>query len=476
MRKFTLLFSFLLGFIVVIQAQQVPVLTQSQINPFLLNPAYAGQSDYANVYLHTRSLWTAMPDAPQQYYLTADGALNNAKVGLGFTLHANIEPIIRNIGALLTYRYKIRLAEHHFLSGGLSGGFLQNSLDFDKAIVENPLELADFRGSWSKFNFDFNIGLLYQFRGLEIGAVVKQLINTPFSYEHTTSEKSLTYRLVRHYEFSAAYHWRFSERFALKSLFVTQSTEGMPFNFMLNACVTYMDNYWIGAGYKLQSAYSIIAGLIISDRLTVGYNCDIAASDYRSQFGLTHEVVIGYRFARQSKRATPGETINHSNISRLQQVAQQQSEELDRLKQANTDLKKQVNTQENTKAAYDSRYEEQQKLLEIYANERAFTDSLIAVYSTSLDSITNDSLQTRHYYVVVGSYFKLADAKVFQKILEREINMETKITTSDDGKYYFVYTRTIDSKSAANNEFSRLTRMNIQKYISGNLWIYGSNR
>jgi type IX secretion system PorP/SprF family membrane protein len=469
MKKYFLFLTVFISVTLPAWSQQVPILTQSQINPFLLNPAYAGTGDWASVFMHTRSMWTAMTDAPQQYFLTVDGALNNSKVGLGLMLHANVEPIIRNMGALLTYRYKIRLADHHFLSGGLSGGFVQNSLDFSKAVVANPEELADFRGDWSQFNFNVHIGLLYQFKYLDVGIAVKQLTNTPFTYENTTTEKSFIYRLMRHYELSIAYHWKMNDYFALKPLFVAQSVEGMPFNFMFNFAGSYLDRYWVGGGYKLQSAYSILVGLAISDRLTLGYNCDIPATGFRSHFGVTHEVAIGYRFTKQSKKIMPGESISRNNVNHLQGIAQQQSEEIDRLKQSNEDLKKQLNRQEEL---YNSRNTEQQQLLEIYARDRAFIDSLMRTYEINIDNLPNETFQ-QNYYVVVGAYYNIADAKIFQKILEREIGLETNIILSDNGKYYFVYSKIITSKEEAKTEFKRLMGMNIQQYIYGNLWIYG---
>jgi type IX secretion system PorP/SprF family membrane protein len=466
-RRKHLLLGILISISTALGAQQIPMLTQSHINPFLLNPAYAGNSDWTTVFLHTRSMWTSMPDAPQQYFLTADGALNNAKIGLGLMVHANVEPIIRNIGALLTYRYKIRLAEHHFLSGGLSGGFVQNSLDFSKAFVANPEEIAEFQGGRSEINFNFNAGLLYQFKALDVGVVVKQLTNTPFTYENTTTEESLVYRLIRHYEFLAAYRWAINDNFTLKPLFVAQSVEGMPFHFMLNACVSYWDKYWIGIGYKLQAAYSAIVGLAVSDRLVIGYNCDIPANGYHPQFGTTHEITIGYRFARQSKKRTPNENINHSDISQLQKIAQRQSEEIDRLKQSNEELQKRVEQQESL---YNSRDAELQQLHEIYARDHVFMDSLRQVYRVNLGSITDTS--QREIYVILGSYYMVSNAKIFQKILEREAGLNTWIVSSIDKKYYFVYSKIVLSRAEANAELKRLTDMNIQKYLNGNVWFY----
>jgi type IX secretion system PorP/SprF family membrane protein len=467
-RKKHLLLGILISASTALEAQQVPILTQSQVNPYLLNPAYAGSSDWANIFLHTRHAWTAMPDAPQQYFLTADGSMNNPKIGVGLTVYSNIESIIKNFGALLTYRYKIRLAEHHFLSGGLSAGLVQNSLDFSKISVMNPEELSEFQGSRSKLNFDFNAGLLYQFNNLDIGLTVRQLTNTPYHYEHTTSGQSLVYRLIRHYEFLAAYRWTINDNFALKPLFAAQSVEGMPFHFMLNACVNYLEKYWIGAGYKLQAAYSAIVGLTVSDRLVIGYNCDIPANGYHSQFGMTHEITIGYRFTRQSKKNTTGENISQKNIRQLQEMAQRQSEEIDRMKQSNEELQKRVAQQESL---FNSRDAELQQLHEIYARNHAFMDSLKQIYSVNPGSIADTSQQKT--YVILGAYYKVPDAKIFQKILEREAGLDTRIVASTDGKYYFVYSKTVISKAEADAELKRLTDMDIQKYIDGNVWFYG---
>lgn len=473
MKKYGLLLNALMFFSTMAWAQQVPILTQSQINPFLLNPAYAGSSDWANVFLHTRNMWTSMPDAPQQYFLTVDGAMNNSKVGLGFTMHANVEPIIRNIGALLTYRYKIRLADYHFLSGGLSGGVFQNSLDFSKAVVANPEELADFQGDWSRVKFNVHIGLLYQFKGLDVGVVIKQLTNTPFAYENTTNEKLLFYRLMRHYEMSIAYQWRANDDFTVQPLFVAQSVEGMPFNFMLNTAVRYLDRYWVGVGYKLQSAYSIIAGLAISDRLLIGYNCDVPATGYRSHFGITHEVAVGFLFARQSRKALAAERVSYGNVNRMQDMVQRQNEDLDRLKQDNEDLKRRLDKQEEL---YSSRSAEQQQLLEMYTRDRAFIDSLTHMYGIDMETLPSEIEQqaSAKYHIVLGAYHNVADSKVFQKIVEREIGLETGIVASANGKYYFVYSKTVTTRAEANTEFKRLQAMNVQKYIYGNLWIYSN--
>jgi hypothetical protein len=99
-------------------------------------------------------------------------------------------------------------------------------------------------------------------------------------------------------------------------------------------------------------------------------------------------------------------------------------------------------------------------------------DSLRQVYSINPDSIVDTAQQK--IYVILGVYYRIPDAKIFQKILEREAGLDTWIIPSTDGKYYFVYSKTVFSKAEANAELKRLMDMDIQKYINGNLWFYGN--
>jgi hypothetical protein len=91
----------------------------------------------------------------------------------------------------------------------------------------------------------------------------------------------------------------------------------------------------------------------------------------------------------------------------------------------------------------------------------------------TLESVNDSAKTQKDFYMIVGAYLTLADAKFFQKVLERELGLQTLIFEREDNKYFFVYTQKVHSREEANKEYRRLKRMNIGQYINGNVWIYG---
>lgn len=90
------------------------------------------------------------------------------------------------------------------------------------------------------------------------------------------------------------------------------------------------------------------------------------------------------------------------------------------------------------------------------------------------DSNTDPSIDK--YYVVTGAYFNVEDAKLLQKILKREMNMDTRVVSRADRKFFFVVSKEVSTNDEAQAEMKRLKESGIGKYINGNTWIYGSGK
>ena len=66
MKKLTLLFvSIFMGSM--LQAQQLPQLSQFMINDFAVNPAIAGMDDYYQIKTSVRNQWVGIEDAPKNW-------------------------------------------------------------------------------------------------------------------------------------------------------------------------------------------------------------------------------------------------------------------------------------------------------------------------------------------------------------------------------------------------------------------------
>jgi hypothetical protein len=78
-------------------------------------------------------------------------------------------------------------------------------------------------------------------------------------------------------------------------------------NLMIN------NRFWVGAGYRLQDAVIVTAGLEIMPNLKLGYSYDYTTSDIRTYSSGTHEVMLGYCF-RPNK---PIKRMFHRNVRML---------------------------------------------------------------------------------------------------------------------------------------------------------------
>ena len=95
---------------------------------------------------------------------------------------------------------------------------------------------------------------------------------------------------------------------------------------------------------------------------------------------------------------------------------------------------------------------------------------------SNVNNSRNEELATDKFYVVTGAYFLIDDAKLLQKILLRELNLQTQVVSRPDRKYFFVVSKEVISNEEAQEEMKRLNSLQIKKYINGNPWVYGSGK
>ena len=73
----------ILGSLIQIKAQQTPVFTEYNYNPFLINSAYAGTNLDAEATLSNSGFNNEFPGTPKNFAFTFNTALNEGKMGLG---------------------------------------------------------------------------------------------------------------------------------------------------------------------------------------------------------------------------------------------------------------------------------------------------------------------------------------------------------------------------------------------------------
>ncbi len=288
------------------EAQQLPVMHHYLYNRFLLNPAAAGSTPYANFFVTHRRQWDKMPDAPVTNVFTADANIKDTRFGVGGQLFTDETHILTNVGGSASFAYHLPFNEagDHRLSLGISVGAVNKRIDFANATVAQPNDVALLGNNANQMYVDASAGLQYQYKGLTVGVAIPQIAGNGVVFRQQSSE-NVQYRLARHYLGMASYKLQFGETgkgFTVEPIALMRYVEGLPFQLEANVLAGWRDMLFVGGGYRLADASVIAAtaGLRLSDKFTIAYSIETGGQN-AANLGMSHEITVGYRFPVKNK-------------------------------------------------------------------------------------------------------------------------------------------------------------------------------
>lgn len=284
----------------VVQAQQLPQLTQYQFNDYVFNPAVAGSRPFFELRSAHRYQWVGIQDAPRTFALSGSTPLGK-NMGLGGYIFTDIVGPTRRTGVQFSYAYHLRLTEDLKLSLALSGGLLQFLIDGSKITLHDqgdPTMDDQLRGELkpdAKFAF-----YLYHPR-FWFGASAPQLLGNKIYFYNTQSE-TLS-RMEHHYYVTGGYRFLLSEDWKVEPSFMVKYVSPVPTKIDLTATVRYRDAFWLGASYRTNDAWCAMLGYWYKQSFQFGYSYDIITSNLRNYSTGTHEVMLAVTIGKQPAKA-----------------------------------------------------------------------------------------------------------------------------------------------------------------------------
>jgi len=472
MNKRLLYITLWLASIVPAMGQQVPVFSLTRNIPVFYNPAMAGIDNETRLFVNYRQQWAGFTNAPETFLLGIEGRFNE-KMAAALTLHNDITDIYGQLGGYAYYSYKIKLHKNHTLYLGLSAGLKQNRIYFDKIKANDPTEVSILENTEATTRFDAGAGLAYNFKNLTVQISALQITNQGYKYQLQSEFKSYDYQLIDHLFISTGYKIETKNpELTFIPEISARNMQGIPLQFGGSLTTEYTRLISLTLGYRQSYNFFAAINFNINQNISFAYAYERPGRDFRGLSYGSHEIMIAYKF---SKGKDYGETASNKDWRQLKQQNRQLFQETEQLQQENERLTKQLALHDSLVSGQSS---ELKKLREIFENNKAEMQKVRNRYEIDLSEIdsvsTEDTLvKSQAYYVVLGAYFSLADAKFFQKVLEREIGLQTMVITREDGKYFFVYSKQLKNKNELNLELRRIKKMKIEKYIDGNIWIYG---
>ena len=444
-------------------AQQTPLFSQYYLNPYLLNPAFAGSDIQARAFLSYRKQWTGIPGAPETQAFSIDGALENENMGLGIILFNDVTNILGRLNLMGSYSYKIDLTNDQHLTLGASLGVLQNRIYFDRINCDSPDDPTLLNDVDNRSVLDGNLGLKYGYKRFLLGFAVTQLFQNEINHENAADFKTLDFSLIRHYTTTLQYDFDLGKNFTLTPIVLMRVAQGLAPQFDISAIINYQNKLWAGVSYRTQIGTNFSMGFAIDDKFVVGYSYEMPAKKIRELGKGSHEFTIGLRLnkigggrsaAAQDQEFTPIYTSDHH-------LANQ--EKYDALEQKNRQLTEQVEEQNKELALVRSMMQEHRQELE----------QLIKNSAVDLDS--SEEFDPSHdYYLVIGATRDFQEAKTFQRMIKRETGTESRITQNAKKSWYLIYSSTLHSPQEAQSKIKALNENKVHDYIVGTPWVYQS--
>jgi type IX secretion system PorP/SprF family membrane protein len=283
--------------------QQVPFYNHNVVNPYIFNPAMAGNDGEVNTYLVRNQRYSAFGRTSINNYLSIDGSFLKHKPGFGFQAGYMTYGIQQQFTSSLAYSYGIKIDDYNSIRFGISVGVMDNRLDLSAIQVlqqDDPFILALQPNATT---FDMNAGISYSWKGIRVGFAVPQLVGNKVAYSNQNNRGY--YQLARHMMLSAEYDYPLSKRgeIMLKPNALLRFVPGAPLQYDIGAQIDYDKIGWASLTYK--SDYSIQAnvGLRVQRQFKLGYSVEYLIgpmSKYSS--GMHHEIMLGFTFKSSKTR------------------------------------------------------------------------------------------------------------------------------------------------------------------------------
>ncbi|QSE96143.1 PorP/SprF family type IX secretion system membrane protein [Fulvivirga lutea] len=301
---------------------QDPQFSQYYAAPLYLNPAFAGTSVGHRFILNYRNQWPNLNNGFVTYAFSYDYNLDHLKSGIGalVTVDKAGSANLTSTNFNFVYSYKVQLANKWVFTPGLSFGYANRSIDFDKLVFGDQLDF-DSDGqvpttdqsvnSLGNANyFDFGAGFLLYSKNFWAGVSTAH-INQP-NRSLLDEESEVPMKTSVHAGFRIPLYHGLMKRARVSSIAPSfiYKTQGEFDQLDVGLHFLY-EPVMIGLWYRgipvqqnvsdniSQDAVVIILGMQLKD-FEIGYSYDFTVSELGTISGGAHEVSLQYRFEAMS--------------------------------------------------------------------------------------------------------------------------------------------------------------------------------
>ncbi len=280
-----------------INSQQTPSFSEYNFNPFIINSAYAGFENSAEITMSTNGIVNQFDGSPRSFVFSANAPLNSDKIGLGGGVLRDQIGVTSITSVYGAYSYKIhfdlkkdRPAWEVFTENVISFGITAGMQFYNDNLLELGIDDDE--------NFNQNIqaviptigaGFLWNKEQFYIGISSPNLLGSRLSNNEQIQLKNTYYAYTGYRFFTTPF-----QKVLVKPSILIKYEQGAPFQADLNTSITYNNKIEFGIGFRTTSTVNALIGLYALKNLRFIYSYNQAMGN--SLLTSTHGIVLSYRF------------------------------------------------------------------------------------------------------------------------------------------------------------------------------------
>jgi len=272
--------------------------TQFYLNPYILNPSYAGIDGKTAVSLIYRKQWSGIDGGPSIGNFSLHTPVN-PKLSTGISFNNDKRGLLNHSTFLLSFGYNIQLQKTSFLRFGVSAGGNWNTVKWDQitelndtrlgaSLLDNHASLAGNAGmSFHGKTFHF---------GVSIPNIFSPSVASPDGFN--VSEVKPFQSLIIH----GSNRFYFAEnKHVFEPYAVYRLNSGIPSQYEVAALVHLNHTIWFGGSFKEEFGISALGGIKLQNILAIGASYSLPSSGENQLASPSFEISLNYLLGQHKK-------------------------------------------------------------------------------------------------------------------------------------------------------------------------------
>ncbi len=273
-----------------VEAQQDPNYTMYRFNMNLINPAYAGADNTANLGVNIRSQWANVEGAPETQSFIF-GVPVGKNLGLGLSVINDKTFIEKQTSIALDFSYHLKLNKVLDLYLGFKAGLNSYNANADGLVTYSIMQDPNLANLNGKLNPNFGAGAYLKHEDYFISLSAPKILSTDRVEDNNGIATAGANRM--HVYLSGGYDFDLGGNIVLKPSTLLRYVNATPLSVDLTALLEFNKRIDLGAAYRIDESVSGLVIFKLSKTLEIGYAYESALqSSIRSIDNGAHEIMM----------------------------------------------------------------------------------------------------------------------------------------------------------------------------------------